>query len=308
MYARYRGLVAAPFTPFHADLSVNLDDIPAYARLLRQNGVAAAFICGTTGEGLSLTQAERMRVAEAWMKVADDALRVIVHVGHNCLTDAQELTRHAAQIGAHAVGAFSPSFFRPRDHDELVDWCEQLAGAAPTLPFYYYNIPSMTGVKLKVEPFLAKAAPRIPSLAGVKYTYEDLEDFEACVRFENGRYDILFGRDELLMEGWASGALGAVGSTYNYAAPLYLKILEHAQAGRTAEARKLQDKAIRMIELCGSAGVTHQAATKAMMAWHGVDCGPMRLPVRSITPNQLAALRGKLEQIDYFADACRPLA
>lgn len=308
MHTPYRGLVAAPFTPFNPDRSVNFAAIPAYARLLRDNGVGAAFICGTTGEGLSLTQTERMRVAEAWMKEADSRLRVIVHVGHNCLTDAQELTRHAAKIGASATAAFAPCFFKPRDNDDLVDWCQQLAGAAPELPFYYYNIPSMTGVNLKVAPFLAKAADRIPSLAGVKYTYEDLEDFEACVNFDSGRYDVLFGRDELLMEGLARRALGAVGSTYNYAAPLYLKLIEHVKAGRTVEARKLQDKAIKMIELCAGAGVTHQAATKAMMAWHGVDCGPMRLPVRTITPAQLAELRRKLEKIDYFADACRPVA
>jgi len=306
MNSRFRGLIAAPFTPFHPDRSINLDVIPAYARLLRDNGVSAAFVCGTTGEGLSLTQQERMRVAEAWMKVADARLRVIVHVGHNCLADAQELTRHAAKIGAAAVGAFAPSFFRPRDNDELVDWCAELAGAAPGIPFYYYNIPSMTGVNFKVAPFLALAAGRIPSLAGVKYTYEDLDDFEACVKFENGRYDVLFGRDELLMEGWARQAVGAVGSTYNYAAPLYLKLLEKVRAGQTQEARALQDKAIKMIGICAGVGVTHQSATKSMMAWHGVDCGPMRLPVRSINPDQSAELRRRLEAIGYFADACRP--
>ena len=69
MHARFRGLVAAPFTPFNSDLTINLDVIPAYARLLRDNGVTAAFVCGTTGEGLSLTQAERMQVAAAWAKV-----------------------------------------------------------------------------------------------------------------------------------------------------------------------------------------------------------------------------------------------
>jgi N-acetylneuraminate lyase len=222
MSVRFRGLIAAPFTPFNADLSLNLAVIPAYARLLRDNGVTAAFVCGTTGEGLSLTTEERKQVAEAWAKVANDRLRVIVHVGHNSIRDAQELIRHAAGIGAAAVGAFAPSFFKPRDNDELVDWCAAIAGAAPQIPFYYYNIPSMTGVNYKVAHFLETAGARIPSLAGVKYTYEDLDDFEKCVDFEGGRYDVLFGRDELLVEGWRRKALGAVGSTYNYAAPLYL--------------------------------------------------------------------------------------
>jgi N-acetylneuraminate lyase len=305
MQSRFRGLIAAPFTPFHSDRSVNLTVIPDYARLLRNNGVSAAFICGTTGEGLSMTLAERIQVAEAWMEVADEKLRVIVHVGHNCLADAQTLTRHAAKIGAAAAASFAPSFFKPRDNDELVDWCAALANAAPEIPFYYYNIPSMTGVDFKVAPFLAKATAIMPSLAGVKYTHEDLADFEECVKFGNGRYDILFGRDELLIEGWERHALGAVGSTYNYAAPLYLQLIENFRAGKVAEARALQDKAIAMIAACASVGVTHQSATKSMMAWHGVDCGPMRLPVRSINAAQSAELRRKLDAIDYFSTACR---
>lgn len=305
MHQRFRGLVAAPFTPFKTDLTVNFDAIPAYADLLRRNGVSAAFVCGTTGEGLSLTTEERMAVAARWAQCADEKLRVIVHVGHNCLTDARRLTAHAAEIGAAAVGAFAPSFFKPRDHDELVDWCAAIAQAAPQLPFYYYHIPSLTGVSLPVAPFLQKAAGRIPSLVGIKFTYEDLADYQACVEFAAGRYDVLFGRDELLMEGWAHRALGAVGSTYNYAAPLYLQLLAHLQAGRPAKARELQDKAIRMIAICNGVGVTHLAASKAVMAMLGVDCGPVRPPLRNPDAAQLKGLRQRLEADDFFSTACQ---
>ncbi|WP_068771818.1 dihydrodipicolinate synthase family protein [Termitidicoccus mucosus] len=303
MKPRFRGLIAAPFTPFNPDMSLNLDVVPLYARLLRENGVGAAFICGTTGEGLSMTSRERMQVAEAWMKCAGD-LRVIVHTGHNCLEEARDLTRHAAQIGAAAVSAMGPCFFRPRDQDELADWCAPIAAEAPGLPFYYYHIPSMTGVAMKMAPLLGLAGARIPSFAGIKYTHEDLDDYEECVNHENGRFDILFGRDELLMEGWARRALGAVGSTYNYAAPLYIKLLKHVGAGETSEARKLQDKAIRMIATCCDVGVTHFASSKSVMAMLGVDCGPARPPLRNIAPERAEELRHRLEQEDFFSTAC----
>ena len=92
MQNRFRGLVAAPFTPFNADRSINLDAIPTYARFLRANGVSAAFVCGTTGEGLSLTLEERLAVSAKWVESADKSLPVIVHVGHTCLEDARKLT------------------------------------------------------------------------------------------------------------------------------------------------------------------------------------------------------------------------
>ncbi len=305
MQNRFLGLTAAPFTPFHADRSVNLDVIPAYARFLSANGVSAAFVCGTTGEGLSLTLDERLAVAEKWTQSAGPKLPVIVHVGHTCLADARALTAHAAKIGAAAVSALAPMFFKPRNIDELVDWCEAVASAAPSLPFYYYNIPSMTGVALPVAEFLAKAADRIPTLVGVKYTHEDFPDYSACVKAAGGRFDILFGRDELLLEGTKAGALGAVGSTYNYAAPLYLRLLEAHRRGDEATARTLQDTAIKMIALCNGTGVTHLAASKALMAMLGVNCGPVRLPLVQPTSLQLAGLRAKLTEIGFFDFACR---
>ncbi|MEI6051970.1 MAG: dihydrodipicolinate synthase family protein [Opitutaceae bacterium] len=305
MSTRFRGLVAAPFTPFHADRSLNLDVIPAYARFLRDNGVGAAFVCGTTGEGLSLTLEERLRIAERWVGCADDRLRVIVHVGHTCLADARTLTAHAAKIGASAVSALTPCFFKPRNNAEVVNWCEAVASAAPMLPFYYYNIPSMTGIDYPVVDFLAQAQSRIPSLVGVKYTHENLPDYKACVAFAQGRYDILFGRDELLLEGTDAGALGAVGSTYNYAAPLYLRLLAARAAGRATEARTLQDTAIKMIAICNAIGVTHLAASKALMAMLGIDCGPVRLPLAQPEATQLATLRTRLNEIGFFDFAGR---
>jgi N-acetylneuraminate lyase len=305
MSTRFRGLVAAPFTPFHADGSLNLDVIPAYARFLRDNGVGAAFVCGTTGEGLSLTLEERLRIAERWVGCADDRLRVIVHVGHTCLADARTLTAHAAKIGASAVSALTPCFFKPRNNAEVVNWCEAVASAAPMLPFYYYNIPSMTGIDYPVVDFLAQAQSRIPSLVGVKYTHENLPDYKACVAFAQGRYDILFGRDELLLEGTDAGALGAVGSTYNYAAPLYLRLLAARAAGRATEARTLQDTAIKMIAICNAIGVTHLAASKALMAMLGIDCGPVRLPLAQPEATQLATLRTRLNEIGFFDFAGR---
>jgi hypothetical protein len=57
MISKLTGLVAAPFTPMNADGSVNLGVIEQQARVLADNKVIGAFICGTTGEGMSLTVA-----------------------------------------------------------------------------------------------------------------------------------------------------------------------------------------------------------------------------------------------------------
>lgn len=299
MNYRLPGLVAAPFTAFRADGSLALDTIPRQAQFLAHNGVIGAFICGTTGEGASMTSDERRRVAEAWLRHKPANLQVIVHVGHLSGHESQELARHAESIGAQAIAAVAPNFFKPAGVEELVAWCAEIAAAAPKTPFFYYHIPSMTAVPIKAAEFLRAAHGRIPTLAGIKFTHEDLEDFRATREVAPGRYDVLFGRDEILLSALEAGATGAVGSTYNYAAPLYVGLMRALAAGDKATAQREQAKARAFIDIMIRFG--GQPAGKVIMKLVGLDCGPSRLPLRNLKANDEAALRAALEAQGFFA-------
>ena len=298
MTKRISGLVAAPFTPFHSDGSLWLDQIAPYARHLARHAVSGAFVCGTTGEGASLTLEERKRVAERWKAEAPAGLKVIVHVGGNCMADCRELARHAQEIGADAVAAIAPHFFRPANLDELVAWCGGLAAAAPELPFYYYHMPAMSGVNFEMAQFLPRAAERISNFGGIKFTHENLMDYALTVAAAAGRFDVLFGRDEILLSALALGATGAVGSTYNYAAPLYQRMMAAHEQGDRAAALAAQLESARLIQ----AFVKHggMAANKAIMRLIGVDCGPVRPPLSRTSPDEEAALKRDLERLGWL--------
>ena len=109
-----QGLIAAPFTPMHADGSLNLDIIPAYYQMLIDNGVKGAFICGSTGEGVSLTTTEKKLVAEAWASCTkqDKEFKVMTLLGGTSVNDCKDLARHAREIGLYAV-----SFTARREKD-----------------------------------------------------------------------------------------------------------------------------------------------------------------------------------------------
>src|SRR5262249_21462458 len=156
---------------------INLPMIEHQARALAENGVNGAFICGTTGEGLSLTTDERVQVAEKWKSAATKSLQIIVHVGHQSLMDSKQLAAHAQRIGAAAFATIAPTFFRVSNLDQLVDYCAQVAEAAPSLPFYYYHMPAMTGADFSMHDFLRLASRRISNLAGIKFTHENLMDY-----------------------------------------------------------------------------------------------------------------------------------
>jgi N-acetylneuraminate lyase len=285
------GLIAAVFTPLDSQGRLVLDGIEEYASFLEADGVQGVFVAGTAGESLSLRTEERKALAAAWVESAKGRLRVMVHVGHNCLDEAQELAEHAQAVGADAVSAMPPCFFRPADLEDLTAWCAAIAQAAPQSPFYYYHIPSMTGASFPMIEFIGRAVEKIPNFAGIKFTHEDLAEYQACLRWGQGALDILFGRDELLLSALRVGALGAVGSTYNFAAPLYQAIIQAYRQGDFPQAERLQQEACRIIDLCRASGGHVLAAFKSLMDWVGVPCGPFRPPVRNLTPQQQQHLR-----------------
>ncbi len=296
MQLNITGLIAAPFTALRDDGELNLDQIARQADGLTRNRVVGAFVCGTTGEGTSLSSAERMLVAERWVAVSRGALKIIVHVGHNSLPECRALAAHAQRIGADAVAINAPSFIKPATVEDLAAFAEEVASAAPDLPFYYYQIPSFTGVSLPVYDFLTAAYDRIPNLAGSKFTYENLQDFGRCLA--DGRFEMLFGRDEMLLAALALGAKGAVGTTYNLAAPLYYRIIEAYQRRDMAGAQADQARAMEFIALFARSGGL--PAAKAMMKMIGIDCGPARLPQRTLPAQAQERLRAELERIGFF--------
>lgn len=295
---KLEGLIAAPFTPMTADGALNLAAVEPYADLLAASGVKGVFICGTTGESASLTVAERCALAEAWVRAAAGRLRVIVHVGSNCAADAIALARHAEQTGADAIGAMAPYFFKPQTAAELVAWFTPIANSCG-LPFYYYNMPSMSGVSVPVAEFLALGGRAMPTLAGVKFTHNNLMEMSQCLMLDGGRYEVLHGYDEILLCGLSLGAVAAVGSTYNYAARVYNRLIEAFRAGDLEQAARLQQYSVKIVEVIIRHGGGVRGG-KAIMKLMGVDCGSCRLPLAPFTDAEYAELRDELEAIDFF--------
>ena len=293
------GLVAATHSPFHADGSLNLAVVEAQAAHLSANGVKFAFICGSTGESHSLTVDERRALAVRWMEVTrGSALKVIVHVGTNCLTDARALAAQAQQLGAAAVSALAPSYFKPRSVASLVDCCAEIAAGCPELPFFYYDIPALTGFTLPMPDFLTQARDRIPNLAGIKFTNADLMMFQQTLRFDGGKFSVPWGCDEYLLAALALGATGAVGSSYNFAAPVYHRVIAAFERGDLKAARDAQFQSVQLIALLASRG--YMGAAKATMQMLGVDVGPARLPNGSLSAVQQAALQADLVDLGFF--------
>lgn len=292
-------LIAAPFTPMHPDGSLNLDLIPAYYAMLKKNGVTGAFINGSTGEGVSTTSREKMLVTSAWAAAAkgDKDFKIMTLVGGTSLQDCIDQALHARQEGLYAVSLTAPFYFKPASVGVLAECCAMVAAAVPDMPFYYYHIPVLTGVGYAMTDLLKAVDGQISNFAGVKYTHEDFMDYQSCINFQHKKYDMLWGRDENLLASLAVGAKAGVGSTFNYAAPLYYRLMDAFAAGDLALAQRLQQQSIDMIRLLGKYGGI--ATGKAYMKMIGLDCGGFRLPVKNMTPVQFEAFQAEVAALGF---------
>ena len=294
------GLINAPFTPFHADGSVNLAPIPAYAELLVRNGLKGVFINGSSGEGYMLTEDERMQLAEAWMQAAPEGFKVIVHVGSTCVKSSRRLAEHAQKIGAWGIGAMATPFPKIGRIEELVKYCEEIAAGAPNLPFYYYHIPAFNGAFLSMLDFLKVVDGRIPNFAGIKYTFESLYEYNRCRRYKDGKFDMLHGQDETILPCLAmGGAQGGIGGTTNYNGRVLTNILEAWAEGDLNKARELQNFAQDVIDvICHYRG--NIVGGKRIMKLIGLDLGPNRTPFQNMTDTEEEAMKAELEAINFF--------
>lgn len=292
-------LISASFTPFNDDYSLNLDMVGSLYSNLADQGVSGTMVCGTTGEGYSMSNKERKLVVEEWGRAADKDFKLYVHVGHNSIPDIKELSAHAIEQGAEALVFSAPTFFKPATVGDLALFLKESVIKDAGIKIYYYHIPSLTGVNFKMIDFLEAAETHQLPLTGIKYTHDDMADFEACLHYKNGKYDMMFGQDENLLKALDLGAKVALGSTYNYMAGIFHQMIKEHEQTNQKQAEILLKEARKIIDILIKYG-GGVIGGKAFMRLTGINCGPVRLPLRSATKEKLKTLKAELQKTKYY--------
>ncbi|GAA5220193.1 dihydrodipicolinate synthase family protein [Membranihabitans marinus] len=300
------GLIAAPYTPFDNNGNLNLDLVASYAQYLKAQGVSGVFVGGTTGEGMLMDISERKALLEAWMPHKDEDFKVICHAGATSYKDNQQLAAHAESNGATAISVMGPMFLKPNNVSDLIKYCREVTNAAPKTDFYYYHIPSVSGVQLSMHEFLQEAESELSTLKGIKFTDANFLEMNLCLNAHEGKWTILHGQDETLLAGLALGVKGGVGSTYNYMAPLYLQIIEAFDNGDISTARSLQYLAAKFIEylIAFGGGVI---GGKPLMRMVGLDCGPLRSPAGNLSQQRVQEFESIVKELNLLQYMLSPV-
>jgi N-acetylneuraminate lyase len=268
------GLIAAAHSPFDASGALQLSVVEQQAAFFREMDLIGVFVGGSTGEWFSLTIDERRALIEAWSAHAS-GLVLIAHVGGVAVKDAQALAAHAESLGVDAVSCLVQPDAGIETAEQAIDYLEAVASAAPNTSAFYYDMPTVTGVDVPLDVLLKAAMARVPTLAGAKFTHTDLATLTRAMQVSS-TLQVLMGRDEMLLGALATGVTAAVGSTYNYAAPAYQRIINAVERGDLAEAQRANVEVVQFIEALVEAGVLQGG--KAIMGWMGVNVGEPRPP------------------------------
>jgi N-acetylneuraminate lyase len=288
----YSGIIPALLTPFTQDDQVDTNALCQLVEFLIASGADGLYVCGSTGEGLLMTEAERRLVVETAVRQVARRVPVIVHVGALATAMSARLARHARAIGADAVASIPP-FYYSVGTEGIEAHYRAIARAG--LPLYLYNIPNATQVNMGA-PIVSRLF-REGVVRGLKFTSYDQLAFREIVEACGPEFNTFAGPDEMLLPFLLMGAHGGIGTTYNFAPWLYRQLFVAWKQGDLERARQLQFQADRIVLAVVPFGVI--AATKAAMRFVGIDCGGVRAPLTSLTQAQQEQLRDALRGVGY---------
>lgn len=287
---QFSGAWPALLTPFANNDEVNVPVLRRLVDYLIGKGIGGFYVCGSTGEGVYMTAAERKLTLETAIEQVNGRVPVIAHIGCVAAGDAAALARHAQEAGANGVASIIPPLYKSTA--AIHEYYAGIAAAAPATPLFTYIFGGPVDAVA-----LMRALMDIPTLAGGKYTGPNMFEFRRIIDLGEGKWTIFSGMDEECLFAAMFGSSGNIGSTLNYHPGLYREIHAAVKAGDMARGTELQLQANRITAIMADAGF--MGALKTAMNLLGFDCGRPRLPNLALPAEKWPSLERQLQAADF---------
>jgi 4-hydroxy-tetrahydrodipicolinate synthase len=283
--------LCAMITPFTEAGELDLDGAQRLADRLVAEGCDGLVLSGTTGESPTTTDAEKSALIRAVREAVGDRASLVAGVGTFDTRHTVELALEAEKAGGDGVLVVTPYYSKP-PQDALEAHFREVADASG-LPLALYDIPGRTGTRIEPETMIRLAEhPRIVAVKDCSYDFLGTQKVLA-------RTDLAYyaGCDEHILALYAVGAAGYVSTVANVVPGQLRAILNAFEAGDTALAARIQQRATPLIELMMSAGLPGTVTVKALLGELGLPAGPVRAPLR---PARREAIDGLLAAYEEF--------
>ncbi|MGK2959183.1 MAG: 4-hydroxy-tetrahydrodipicolinate synthase [Acidimicrobiales bacterium] len=277
--ARFGDVVTAMVTPFDDDLAVDIDAAVALARWLADHGSNGLVVAGTTGEGPTLTDNEKL---ELWAAVASAVtIPVVAGSGSNDTLHSVELTKAAAGCGVAGALVVTPYYNRP--HQAGIEGHFRAVAAASDLPMMIYDIPVRTGRKIATET-LVRLAREVPNVVAVKDAAGDPPASARLLSLVPAGFELYSGDDAFTLPLLSIGAVGVVGVATHWAGEVFAEMISAFHKGDVDQARALNVQLLDSFDFESGDEKPNPLPVKAMMRSLGHAVGQCRAPLGSAPP------------------------
>lgn len=296
MSGKYHGVIPAFYACYDAKGDISPEGVRNLTRHLIDKGVQGLYVCGSSGECIYQSVAERKLVLENVMAEAKGRIVVIAHVACNNTADSMELARHAQSVGVDAIASIPPIYFHLPDF-AIAQYWNDISSAAPDTDFVIYNIPQLAGVALSMNLFrMMLGNPRVVAVKNSSMPTQDIQMFKA----EGGDgFTVFNGPDEQFVAGRAIGADGGIGGTYAVMPELFLAMDACIERGSLVEARDIQNAVDAIIyRMCEAKGNLYAVMKEIIKRREGLELGGVRAPLANLFPQDEAVVEAARKMID----------
>lgn len=300
--SEFRGVIPPIITPFDAFGQIHAAALERLVAWYARAGCHGLWVCGGTGEGVSLSHDERLLMIDLAAE-ASAALPVIFHVGAPTTADAVAAARRCQAAGLAAICSVPPYFYGTSDQ-EVVDYYAAL-GDVTELPIFLYNLPDATGVPLRL-PLVERIVRAVPRVVGLKHS-GGVVDYVGELTAWNPEFQVLIGRGETTLPALTLGARGVVCASLCLAPERFVALYEAFVAGRLREALEAQREAAAVKRVFLRYGVI-SAVKRVNAAQIGLECGAGRAPLAPIHDADEPGLLALAEDLGLLAETSPMLA
>ncbi|MBQ1951246.1 MAG: 4-hydroxy-tetrahydrodipicolinate synthase [Clostridia bacterium] len=286
----FTGIATALITPMTAE-GVDYTQLGRLIDWQIAEGINALVICGTTGEGSTLTDEEHRDVIRYAVERVAGRVPVIAGTGSNDTAYAIDLTRYACEAGADSVLVVSP-YYNKATQNGLIRTFETIADAS-SVPVILYNVPSRTGVN--IAPKTVQALAEHPRIAGIKEASGNIAQVAEILALAGDKIDVYSGNDDEIVPTLALGGKGCISVLSNPLPRQTVEICDRFFAGDVAGAAALQLKYLPLIRALFSE--VNPIPAKAAMAAMGFGEDYLRLPLTPMEESNRRVLLDELRRL-----------
>jgi 4-hydroxy-tetrahydrodipicolinate synthase len=273
MRTPFTGVGTAIVTPFTKTQALDEEGVRRLARRQIDEGIHFLVPCGTTGESPTLSEQERTRIVQICVEEARDKVPVLAGAGGYDTREVIHAAREMERAGANGLLSVTPYYNKPTP-DGLVQHYKAIADSTP-LPIIVYNVPGRTGCNIDPATLVKLAA--IPNIIGVKEASGNIQQMCEICRSVPSDFIVLSGDDAITLPLMSVGGRGVISVASNEAPRQMSQMVEAAERGDFAAARKLHAALLPLMLV--NFVESNPIPVKAAMAAMGLLDEVFRLPM-----------------------------